>query len=145
MHGLNAWWRHQMETLPPYWPFVRGIHRSRMDSPHKGQWRGALILNLFAPEQRVEKKLDTPVIWVPSRSSWRQSNVRAACMLCKAHVLYRFQYNHAWFSIHKTIDMRLKDVLPWHLLNYIKSAKKNTVKSLISWFSEATRRAHLQR
>ena len=23
-----------------YWPFVRGIHRSPVNSPHKGQWRG---------------------------------------------------------------------------------------------------------
>ena len=26
------------------WPFVRGIHRSPVNSPHKGQWRGALML-----------------------------------------------------------------------------------------------------
>ena len=29
-----------------YWPFVRGIHRSPMNSPHKGQWRGALMFSL---------------------------------------------------------------------------------------------------
>ena len=28
------WWRHQMETLPRYWPFVRGIHLSPVNSPH---------------------------------------------------------------------------------------------------------------
>ena len=33
-----AWWRHQMETFPRYWPFVRGIHRSPVNSPHKDQW-----------------------------------------------------------------------------------------------------------
>ena len=33
--------------FPRYWPFVRGIHRSPIDSPHKGQWRGALILPLI--------------------------------------------------------------------------------------------------
>ena len=27
--------------FPFYWPFVRGIHRSPVNSPHKGQWRGA--------------------------------------------------------------------------------------------------------
>ena len=32
-------WKH----FPRYWPFVRGIHRSPVNSPHKGQWRGALI------------------------------------------------------------------------------------------------------
>ena len=25
-----------METFPRYWPFVRGIHRSPVNSPHKG-------------------------------------------------------------------------------------------------------------
>ena len=29
--------------FPRYWPFVRRIHRSPVNSPHKGQWRGALI------------------------------------------------------------------------------------------------------
>ena len=28
-----------------YWPFVRGIHRSPVNSPHKGQWRGALMFS----------------------------------------------------------------------------------------------------
>ena len=30
-----------------YWPFVRGNHRSPVNSPHKGQWRGALMLSLI--------------------------------------------------------------------------------------------------
>ena len=30
-----------------YWPFVRGLHRSPVNSPHKGQWRGALIFSLI--------------------------------------------------------------------------------------------------
>ena len=33
--------------FPRYWPFVRGIHRSPVDSPHKGQWRGALMFSLI--------------------------------------------------------------------------------------------------
>ena len=32
-------WRH----FPRYWPFVRGIHRWPVNSPHKGQWRAALM------------------------------------------------------------------------------------------------------
>ena len=35
-------WKH----FPLYWPFVRGIHRSTVNSPHKGQWRGALMFSL---------------------------------------------------------------------------------------------------
>ena len=30
------------KSFPRYWTFVRGIHRSPVNSPHKGQWRGTL-------------------------------------------------------------------------------------------------------
>ena len=36
-------WKH----FPRYWPFVRGIHRSPVNSPHKGQWRGVLMFSLI--------------------------------------------------------------------------------------------------
>ena len=36
-------WKH----FPRYWSFVRGIHRSPVNSPHKGQWRGALMFSLI--------------------------------------------------------------------------------------------------
>ena len=36
-------WKH----FPRYWPFVRGIRRSPGNSPHKGQWRGALKFYLI--------------------------------------------------------------------------------------------------
>ena len=41
------WWRHQMETFYALLAFVRGIHRSPVNSPHKGQWRGALMFTLI--------------------------------------------------------------------------------------------------
>ena len=31
------------EHFPRYWPFVRGKQRSPVNSPHKGQWRRALM------------------------------------------------------------------------------------------------------
>ena len=36
-------WKH----FPRYWPFVMGIHRSPVDSPHKGQWHGSLMFSLI--------------------------------------------------------------------------------------------------
>ena len=36
-------WKH----FPHYWPFVRGIHRSLVNSTHKSQWRGALMFSLI--------------------------------------------------------------------------------------------------
>ena len=52
-----AWWRHQMETfsallvtgnhLPWYWSSLLGKFLSPLDSPNKGQWRGALVFSLI--------------------------------------------------------------------------------------------------
>ena len=36
-------WKH----FPRYRPFVREIHRSPVNSPHKGQWRGALMFSMI--------------------------------------------------------------------------------------------------
>ena len=33
--------------FPRYWPFVREIHRSPVNSLHKGQWRGTLMFSLI--------------------------------------------------------------------------------------------------
>ena len=35
------------KKFPRYWTFVRGIPRSPVNSPHKGQWRGALMVSLI--------------------------------------------------------------------------------------------------
>ena len=43
LHDDVIQWKH----LPRYWPFVRGIHRSAVNSPHKGQWRGDLMFSLI--------------------------------------------------------------------------------------------------
>ena len=45
-------WKH----FPRYWPLWG-------ESPHKGQWRGALIFLWSAPEQTFEQSIKTAVIW----------------------------------------------------------------------------------
>ena len=42
-------WKH----FPHYWPFVWGIHRSPMNSPHKGQRRGALMFSFICARINV--------------------------------------------------------------------------------------------
>ena len=37
----------KLKYFPRYWPFVRGIHRSPVNSPRKGQWCGALMFSLI--------------------------------------------------------------------------------------------------
>ena len=43
LHDDVIKWKH----FPRYWPFVRGIHRSPVTSPHNGKWRRALIFSLI--------------------------------------------------------------------------------------------------
>ena len=43
----TPWWRHQMEIFSALLPFLRGFHRSPVNYPHKGQWRGALMFTLI--------------------------------------------------------------------------------------------------
>ena len=42
-HDAVIKWKH----FPRYWPFVRGIHRSTVNSPHKGMWSGFFMFSLI--------------------------------------------------------------------------------------------------
>ena len=44
---IYSWWRHQMETFSALLAICAGIHRSPVNSPHKGQRRGALRFSLI--------------------------------------------------------------------------------------------------
>ena len=43
LHDDVIKWKH----FPRYWLLVPGIHRSPVNSPHKGQWRRALMFSLI--------------------------------------------------------------------------------------------------
>ena len=61
---------------PRYCPFVRGIHWSPVNSPHKGQWHGALMFSLIcALNKRLRKQSWGWWFEIPSRSLWRRCNV----------------------------------------------------------------------
>ena len=64
-------WKH----FPHYWPFVRGIHQSLVDSPHKGQWRGALMF-LFdlCLDKQLSKQLRCWRFEMPLHSLWCHCN-----------------------------------------------------------------------
>ena len=42
-----TWWCHQMETFSALLAICAGILRSSVNSPRKGQWRGALMFSLI--------------------------------------------------------------------------------------------------
>ena len=70
LHDDVIKWKH----LPRYWPFMRGIHRSPVNSPHKGQWRGALMFYLICAP--INDWVNNRGWWfeTPSGSLWPQSN-----------------------------------------------------------------------
>ena len=55
-------WKH----FPRYWTFVRGIHRSPVNSLHKGQWRGALMFSLIC-------------VWI---NGWAHYDITVMTMKC---------------------------------------------------------------
>ena len=93
---IKQWWRHQMETFSVYWPFVREIYQSLVDSPHKGQWRGALVFSLICA-------------WT---NGW--ANSRVACDLRRHHAHYNVTVSRPSYVIDKnpyTWDYCLKSYL----------------------------------
>ena len=44
------------KNFPRCWSFVREIHRLPVNSPHKGQWRGALIFFYLPLNKRLSKQ-----------------------------------------------------------------------------------------
>ena len=69
-------WTH----FPRYWPFVREIHRSPLNSPHKGQWRGASMFSLIcALNKRLSKQSWGWWFETPSCSIWRHCNLMNGC------------------------------------------------------------------
>ena len=64
-------WKH----FPRCWPFVRGIHQSQVNSPHKGQWRGTLMFSLIcALNKRLSKQMWGWWFETPSRYLRRHCN-----------------------------------------------------------------------
>ena len=99
-------WKH----IPRYCPFVRGSHRSPVKSPHKGQWRGALIFSLICTRtngwlnnreagdlRRHRARYEVIVmssgpavcdVWWPVWRLWYQKRVSGACMIIISYIYY---------------------------------------------------------
>ena len=59
---IFSWWRHQMEIFSTLLASCTGIHRSPVNSPVNGQWRGALMFSLICTWTNGWVN-ETPVIW----------------------------------------------------------------------------------
>ena len=80
MHDDVIKWKH----FPRYWPFVQRIHRSPVNSPHKGQGRGALIFSFdLLMNKRLSKRWRGWWFQTQSRPLWRHCNGIGFNIICK--------------------------------------------------------------
>ena len=95
-----SWWRHQTETFSALLAICVGIYRWTANSPHRGQWRGALVLSLICAWING---------WVNNREAGDRRRHRAhydvAVMFCRWMVfrhlinyLYANLFNHSQHS-----------------------------------------------
>ena len=88
MHDDVIKWKHFLRNSP----FVRKVHRSPGDSPHKGQWRGTFdVFFDLGLNKRCSKQSRCRWFETPSRSLWRHCN--GLSHSCKADML-----NSMWFD-----------------------------------------------
>ena len=78
----KPWWRHQMETFSALLALCAGNSPVPVNSPHKGQWRGALMFSLIcawihdwvnnreAGDLRRRRGHYDVIVMVKSRENW---------------------------------------------------------------------------
>ena len=104
------YWLHdnviKREHFPRFCLFVRGVHRSPVNSIHKGQWRGALMCSLICAWINIwlnnRKAGETPPC-----SLWRHCNVKPnnrltndclICVHCVKYLLHLFSERNRLLS-----------------------------------------------
>ena len=101
-------WKH----FPRYWPFVWGIHRSPVNSPHKGQWRGALMFSLIcALNKRLSKQSWGWWFETPTRSLWRHCNAKRNFELVNPGSM-----GYQWKRYHFDKEPITRNSLDWYKL-----------------------------
>ena len=105
---LVSWWRHQIETSSTLLALCAGIHRSLVNSPHKGQWPGALMFSLICAWTNG---------WVNSRDA---GDLR----------LHRAHYD---VTVMVTPILRTKWVESWHRNYHSNDYKRNTPSRSINY------------
>ena len=83
------------KRFPRYWPFARGIHRSPVDYPRKGQRRSFDIFFDLRLNKRLDKQSRRRCFETQSRSLWRHSNVNC-WFLCYWRVCLLSTENDLW-------------------------------------------------
>ena len=89
LHDDVIKWEHFLR----YWPFVQGIHRSPVNSPHKGQWRGALMFFFYlCLNKRLSKESWGWWFETPSHQLWCHCNVMTSSGIQRKYFLLFSQH-----------------------------------------------------
>ena len=133
-YKVHAWslnddvikWRH----FSRYWPFMRGIHRSPVNSPHKSQWRGALMFSLICT--RING-------WANNGEAGDLRRYRAHCdviVMNINHNIYsspRIHYKVNWLLAQRWYYLNfihiLANVSKWYTVTYIMYI--NTIRTML--------------
>ena len=87
--------------FPRYWPFVWRIHRFPVNSPHKGQWRGALMFSLICVWINDWVNNGEPGDLRGYRIHYDVTVMSANIILCSRQVLTRDSMKKVWtFKTH---------------------------------------------
>ena len=111
-------WKH----CPRYWPFVRGFHRSPVNSPHKGQWRGALMFSLICAWSNN---------WANNGDAGELTRHRAHCDVTVMR-MYRLTYcpHDIWYRpiyMHIIVAGRYRDVNSCDVTNHLTMHTDNII------------------
>ena len=132
----HSWWRRQMETFSAFLA-ICAIHRLSVNSPRKGQWRGAL---LFFFDLRLNKRLSKQS-WgwwfeTPWNQLWRHCNDcfdkrKSIYPYAKLGVSYDFKSDRGiaifLYNLRSIINAF------WIYTNTILLAIRNLSRALLPW------------
>ena len=93
-----SWWRYQMETFPALLALSAENSPVPVNSPHKGQWRGALMFSLIS--DRINS-------WVNYREAGDLRRHRAhynVIVMLQIHIICFFRWNSCHVNATKPSD-----------------------------------------
>ena len=109
--AVDKWYHDDVikwKKIPRYWPSVRGIHRSPVNSPHKGQRRGALMVSLICT--RING-------WVNNGEAGDLRRYRAhydvTVMMLLSSLIYHSAFNPFLFQCHTHVLFCCSSLSHW--------------------------------
>ena len=118
-------WKH----FPRNWPFVRRIHRSPVNSPHKGQWRGVLMHSFICA--RING-------WVNNREAGDSRRHRAhdvIAIFCETFMYYMNSTVKSNIPVNRAAQIRYRPyvcsicvvwAMLWHIMAFLPGCHKGT-------------------